>query len=80
MKRRSVIYLAKKAEDKKYKGLKEGQARVIGNTRIRHSYLEGSIVNVEEVDGAYILCSRLKQRNKDYKHTQWIHKNDLVIR
>lgn len=80
MKKRNLIYLAKKAEDKKYKGLKEGQARVIGNTRVRHSYLEGSIVNVEEVDGVYILCSKLKQRSNDHKHTQWIHKTDLVVR
>ncbi|PGA05562.1 hypothetical protein [Bacillus mycoides] len=79
MKKRNRLFLENKAENKKYKGLKEGRARVIGNTRIRHSYETGSIVNVEDADGVYILCSRLQQRD-GVKHTQWIHETDLVIK
>ncbi|MCM0006194.1 hypothetical protein [Bacillus paranthracis] len=79
MKKRNRLFLANKAEIKKYKGLKEGQARVIGCTRVHHSYKIGSIVNVEEVEGVYILCSRLQQRDGG-KHTQWIHETDLVIK
>ncbi|MGR5954332.1 hypothetical protein ACT7DP_30710 [Bacillus paranthracis] len=79
MKKRNRLFLEKKAEFKKYKGLKEGQARVTGCTRIHHSYKIGSIVNIEEVDGVYILCSRLQQRNGSL-HTQWIHETDLAIK
>ncbi|PEF30365.1 hypothetical protein CON39_11885 [Bacillus thuringiensis] len=79
MKKRNRLFLANKAEFKKYKGLKEGQARVTGCTRVHHSYKLGSIVNIEEFDGVYILCSKLKQ-HKGNLHTQWIHKNDLIIR
>ncbi|WP_151035772.1 hypothetical protein [Bacillus wiedmannii] len=79
MKKRSRIYLAKKVEDKKYKGLKEGQARVIGCTRISHAYPLGEIVNVVDIEGNSVKCTPTHSRFYD-GYCQWISKTDLVIR
>ncbi|MDX5884990.1 hypothetical protein [Bacillus cereus group sp. BfR-BA-00999] len=79
MKKRNRLFLENKAEKKKYKGLKEGQARVIGSTIVRHSYPVGSIVDIEEIDGVHIKCSK-PNHSRHFKHVQWIHKTDLVIK
>ncbi|KEK23881.1 hypothetical protein [Bacillus gaemokensis] len=80
MKKRNMVYLAKKAESKRESkllaGLLEGQGVIIGNTKDIHCYNINDVVNVEvESNGTWAWCERVRD-----KFNQTVRVEDILIK
>lgn len=88
MKKRNRLFLEKKAENKKYKGLsaelreqikraKQGQGVIISNKyRPRHHFKIGAIVDI------IATCSRNGDKSCEDSQGfhQWVDQNDLIVK
>ncbi|WP_410988693.1 hypothetical protein [Bacillus cereus] len=78
MKKRSRVFLAKKAEDKKnVRGLKKGQGRIIGNQYVpEHYHKIGIVVDIVRVthNGEIVCYDKVRDMN------QYVNPKDIAIK